>query len=252
MLNVIISGINGRMGKAVESACKADEAVCVVGGVDISLGTAHDFPTADDPFSLDVKADVIIDFSHHSGTPRLCEYAAQTSTALVLSTTGHTPEEWETVIACSEKAAVFTSANMSVGVNLLIELAKKAAAVLEGFDIEIIEKHHNQKLDAPSGTALMLADGIRSVRPELAYVYDRTDRRAVRAENELGIHSVRGGTIVGEHDVLFAGKNEVITLSHSAQSREVFANGALQAAKFLVKQAPGMFHMSDMVSQFDV
>lgn len=252
MLNVIISGINGRMGKAVESACNADRDVCIVGGLDVSLGTAHDFPTADDPFSLGVKADVIIDFSHHTGSPRLCEYAAQTGTALVLATTGHTPEELQTVSACAEKTAMFTSANMSVGVNLLIELAKKAAAVLEGFDIEIIEKHHGQKLDAPSGTALMLADGIRTVRPELSYVYDRTDRRAVRPENELGIHSVRGGTIVGEHDVLFAGKNEVITLSHTAQSREVFANGALQAAKFLVKQTPGMYHMSDMVSQFEV
>lgn len=128
---------------------------------------------------------------------------------------------------------------MSVGVNLLIELSKKAAAVLQNFDVEIVEKHHNKKLDAPSGTALMLADGIKSVRPDLEYVYDRTGRRAARSANELGISSVRGGTIVGEHDVIFAGTDEVVTLSHNALSREIFAHGALCAAKFLVGKAPG-------------
>lgn len=250
MLKILISGVNGRMGKAVESACAQDKAVCAVGGIDIALGVPHEFPTADDPFALEADADVIIDFSHHTCAPTLCRYAAETETPVVFATTGHTPEEADAIRACSEKVAVFTSANMSVGVNLIIELAKKAASALEGFDIEIIEKHHSKKLDAPSGTALMIADGIKEVRPELSYVYDRTERRQARPTDELGIHSVRGGSIVGEHDVLFAGKDEVVTLSHSALSREIFANGALQAAKFLVNQKPGMYHMKDMLTNF--
>ncbi len=248
MLKILISGVNGRMGKAVENACAQDEAVCAVGGIDISLGIPHEFPTADEPFALEADADVIIDFSHHSFAPTLCRYAEKTGTPVVFATTGHTSEESEAINACAEKVAVFTSANMSIGVNLIIELAKKAAATLDGFDIEIIEKHHNKKLDAPSGTALMIADSIKEVRPELSYVYDRTERREARPTDELGIHSVRGGSIVGEHDVLFAGKDEVVTLSHSALSREIFANGALQAAKFLVNQKPGIYHMKDMLA----
>lgn len=248
MIKVIISGVNGRMGKAVEALCKADENVEIVGGIDINLGIPHEFPTADDAFALETRADVVIDFSHHSCAAALCDYAAKTGTPVVFATTGYTPEESEIIQKTSEKVALFTSANMSVGVNLLIELSKKAAAILESFDVEIIEKHHNKKLDAPSGTALMLADGIKSVRPDLEYVYDRTGRRAARSANELGISSVRGGTIVGEHDVIFAGTDEVVTLSHNALSREIFAHGALCAAKFLVGKAPGLYHMPDMLA----
>ena len=222
MIKVIISGVNGRMGKAVEALCKADEAVEIVGGIDINLGVPHEFPTADNAFALETRADVIIDFSHHTCAAALCDYAAKTGTPVVFATTGYTPEELETIRKAAEKAALFTSANMSVGVNLLIELSKKAAAILENFDVEIVEN-----------------------------VYDRTGRRAARSANELGISSVRGGTIVGEHDVIFAGTDEVVTLSHNALSREIFAHGALCAAKFLVGKASGLYHMPDMLALDD-
>ena len=248
MIKIILSGVNGRMGKAVEELCASDESVQIVGGIDINLGVPHKFPTVSDPFSLETKADAIIDFSHHSCAAMLCDYAVKTGTPVVFATTGYTEEESALIKKTSESIALFTSANMSLGVNLIIELSKLAAKVLSNFDIEIIEKHHNQKLDAPSGTALMLADGIRSVRPDSEYIYDRTGVRRKRQSNELGIHSVRGGTIVGEHEVLFAGPNECVTISHSAASREVFASGALCAAKFIAAKAPGLYHMADMIA----
>lgn len=247
MIKVIVSGINGRMGKAIEELCAASEDIQIVGGVDINLGVPHKFPTVSDPFELDTKADALIDFSHHTCAAKLCEYAVKTSTPTVFATTGYTDEEKDIIDSASKKVAIFTSANMSLGVNLLIELAKNAAKVLYGFDIEIIEKHHNQKLDAPSGTALMLADGIKTVKNDSKYVYDRSTVRQKRSAEEIGIHSVRGGTIVGEHDVIFAGHNETITLSHSAQSREVFASGAISAAKFISNKAPGHYNMTDMI-----
>ena len=246
MLKVIMSGINGRMGKAVEELCEADENAEIIAGIDINLGIPHRFPTVSDPFAIENKADVIIDFSHHSCAAMLCDFAVKTSTPVVFATTGHTKEELALIENTSKKVAIFSSANMSLGVNLLIELSKRAAKALENFDIEIIEKHHNQKLDAPSGTALMIADAIKSVRPDSEYIYDRTTQRKKRDKNELGILAVRGGTIVGEHDVIFAGTNEVVTLSHSAQSREIFASGALTAAKFLCTKKPGLYHMSDI------
>ncbi len=247
MLNIIMSGINGRMGKAIEELCNSDETVEIIAGIDINLGVPHKFPTVSNPAELDTKADVIIDFSHHSCAEMLCKYAVETSTPIVFATTGHTDEELEMINEASKKVAVFTSANMSLGVNLIISLAKQAAKILNGFDIEIIEKHHNQKLDAPSGTALMIADGIKEIKTDGEYIYDRTQVRQKRTENEIGIHSVRGGTIVGEHDVIFAGHNEVVTISHSAQSREVFASGALSAAKFIAGKSAGMYKMDDMI-----
>lgn len=177
----------------------------------------------------------------------LCKYAVETQTPIVFATTGYTDEELEMIDNASKKVAVFTSANMSLGVNLIISLAKQAAKILKGFDIEIIEKHHNQKLDAPSGTALMIANGIKDVREDSEYVYDRSQVRKKREANEIGIHAIRGGTIVGEHDVIFAGHNEVVTIGHSAQSREVFASGAVSAAKFIAGKPAGMYHMDDMI-----
>ena len=247
MLNIIMSGINGRMGKAIEELCNSDESVEIIAGIDINLGVPHKFPTVSTPFELDAKADVIIDFSHHSCAEMLCKYAVETGTPVVFATTGHTEEEFEMINEASKKVAVFTSANMSLGVNLIISLAKQAAKILNGFDIEIIEKHHNQKLDAPSGTALMIADGIKEIKTDGEYIYDRTKVRQKRTQNEIGIHSIRGGTIVGEHDVIFAGHNEVVTISHSAQSREVFASGALSAAKFIAGKSAGMYKMDDMI-----
>lgn len=248
MTKIIMSGINGRMGKAIEEMCKNSDSFEIVSGIDVNLGVPHAFPTVSGVDELDVKADVIVDFSHHSASKSLCDYAVKTSTPIVLCTTGYTDEELENIKEASEKVAVFRSGNMSVGINLLIELAKKAASVLSDFDCEIIEMHHNQKLDAPSGTALMIADGIKTVRENSEYVYDRTQYRKKREHNEIGIHSVRAGSIVGEHEVIFGGRNENVTIRHSALSREVFADGALRAAAFLKGKGAGMYNMSNVLS----
>lgn len=247
MINIIMSGINGRMGKAIEELCLKDTELQIIGGIDINLDIPHHFPTVSNPNQLDTKADVIIDFSHHSCAGMLCEYAVKTSTPVVFATTGYTDDELEIIKEASKKVAVFTSANMSLGINLIISLAKQAAKVLKGYDIEIIEKHHNQKLDAPSGTALMIADGIKEIKTDSEYIYDRSKERKKRESTEIGIHAVRGGTIVGEHEVIFAGLNEIVTLSHSAQSREVFATGAISATKFLIGKPAGIYHMDDLI-----
>lgn len=247
MTNIIVCGINGRMGKAIEEYCKNSEDYLIVAGVDVSLGVPHEFPTVSSINEIDAAADAVIDFSHHSCSSSLCEYAIKTGTPVIFCTTGYNDEELTLLSETAKKAPVFRSGNMSVGINLLIELSKKAAAVLEGFDAEIIEKHHNQKLDAPSGTALMLADGIKSVRTDSEYIYDRTTVRRKRTSTEIGIHSVRGGSIVGEHEVLFAGRNENVVLKHSALSREVFADGALKAAAFMKGKPAGMYSMSDVL-----
>jgi len=247
MTKIIMSGINGRMGKAIEEMCREDDNYEIVSGIDVNLGVPHQFPTVSDPNELDAGADAIVDFSHHSAAKKLCDYAVSKRLPIVLATTGYTPEELEIIDKASKETAVFRSGNMSVGINLLIELSKRAAAVLPEFDAEIVEQHHNKKLDAPSGTALMIADGIKSVRSDAEYVYDRTKELKKREKQEIGIHSVRCGSIVGEHEVIFAGTNEVIRLSHSALSREVFASGALRAAAFLKGKGAGMYSMSDLL-----
>ena len=248
MTNIIVSGINGRMGRAIETMCKDSEKFTIVGGVDVNLGVPHEFPVVSDVNELSCKADAIIDFSHHSAAKTLCDYAVKTGTPVIFCTTGYTEDELSYISETSKKAPLFRSGNMSLGINLLVELSKKAAEILEGFDIEIIEQHHNQKLDAPSGTALMIADGIKSVREDSEYVYDRTQVRKKRENTEIGIHAVRGGSIVGEHEVLFAGRNENVTLRHSALSREVFADGALKAAEFIKGKQAGMYNMSDVLA----
>lgn len=249
MLNIIMSGINGRMGKAIEELCNSDETVEIIAGIDINLGVPHKFPTVSNPSELDTKADVIIDFSHHSCAEMLCKYAVETATPIVFATTGYTEEELHMINEASKKVAVFTSANMSLGVNLIISLAKQAAKILNGFDIEIIEKHHNQKIDAPSGTALMIADEIAdSLDDSMQYVYDRHSVRKKREQVEIGIHAVRGGTIVGEHEVLFAGKDEQISVTHTATSKEIFATGSIRAARFLAGKENGYYSMKDVIS----
>ena len=192
---------------------------------------------------------MIIDFSHVSVLTPLLAYATKERIPVVLCTTGYTESQVNELKEASKQIPVFYSRNMSLGINLLIELAKKAAVILgDQFDIEIIEKHHNQKIDAPSGTALMIADAISSVEDrQMTYMYDRHSQRKKRDKNEIGMHSVRGGTIVGEHEVIFAGPHEVITLSHSAQSKEIFANGSINAAVFLAKQPAGLYDMSDLL-----
>jgi 4-hydroxy-tetrahydrodipicolinate reductase len=246
MLNILLCGCGGRMGAAVIAAAK-ETGDRIVAGVDIDPASDSPFPIFTSPAEFSGKADVIVDFSHHSALPGLLDYAVATGTPLVVCTTGHTEEETAAMRTASEKVAVFFSRNMSLGINLLISLCRRAAAALgTDFDIEIIEKHHNKKLDAPSGTALMLADAISEGEAH-PYVYDRHAERRQRAKGEIGLHAVRGGTIVGEHEVLFCGKDEVISLSHSAASREVFATGAIRAAHFMKGKAPGFYNMNDVI-----
>lgn len=245
----MINGSSGKMGRAVADVISTRDDCTVAAGIDLNPVKYSDFTVHTKVSDLTDIPDVIVDFSHPSGLDALLSYALTNGVALVLATTGYTPEQTEKIHSASLQIPVFFTANMSIGINLLRELAKKAAAVLgDQFDVEIVERHHNQKLDAPSGTALMLADSINEARNgAYSYVYDRHSVRRKRERSEIGIHSVRGGRIVGDHEIIFAGRDEVITLSHSAASKEVFAVGAVNAAVFLSSKAPGLYSMSDMI-----
>lgn len=249
MTDILLSGCCGRMGRAIASYVNEQDEFNIVAGIDIN-GGEKEFPVFVSPFSFNGKADVIIDFSSPAALPGLLEYAVKNKIPAVIATTGLSEAHIELIHKAAEEIPVFFSANMSLGVNLVCELAKVAAKVLgDSYDIEIIEAHHNQKVDAPSGTALMIADSISdelSTRPN--YEYNRQAKREKRPKNEIGIHSVRGGTIIGEHEVIFAGYNEVIKISHSAASKELFAAGAVNASKFIKDKNPGLYSMSDIVS----
>ncbi len=250
MTNIILTGCGGRMGVAVTKLISERNDIKIVAGVDINASSVtSDFPVYQSISEFSGKADVIVDFSHHTALPSLLDYSVSTATPIVVCTTGHTDEELALMRATSEKTAIFFSGNMSIGINLLLALCKKASETLgTSFDVEIVEKHHNKKLDAPSGTALMLANAISDTREDTEYVYDRQSVRRARSTSEIGIHSVRGGTIVGEHEVIFAGNNEMITLTHTAMSREIFAAGAVRAASFMCGKCPGMYDMSDVIN----
>ena len=249
MIRVILSGCGGRMGKEVARLCAEKEEFQVVAGVDVT-NPACAFPVFTDWAEALPEADVIIDFSFHTAVTALLSYAEKKKMPAVIATTGFTEEEKALIAAASQKIPVFRSANMSIGINLLAELARKAARFLPDFDVEIVEKHHNQKVDAPSGTALMLADEIASVLPEPSeYIYERHSHMQKRSPNEIGLHSIRGGSIVGEHDVIFAGQGETITLSHQAANREILANGAICAARFLAEKPAGMYSMKDLLGE---
>lgn len=249
MTKVILHGCCGRMGHMITDLAAADPDIEIVAGVD-SYGEAYaGYPVyrslADCP-----PADVIVDFSNAAAMEALLGYCGETKTPVAVCTTGLSPAQSELLAATAEKTAVLKSANMSVGINLLENVLKEVAPRLAqaGFDIEIVEKHHNQKMDAPSGTALALADTVNDALAEpYEYVYDRTGRRQKRPQKEIGISAVRGGSIVGDHDVIFAGQDEVITFSHRAYSRAVFGKGALEAAKFLAGRAPGLYDMKDVL-----
>ena len=249
MQKVILCGSGGKMGGFVAQAIKKDPEMEIVAGVD-KYNNGCDFPVFPDFKSLNVKADVIIDFSNPVLLDDILEYASANNTALVIATTGYNEAQLEKINAISKNIPLFFTFNMSIGVNLICSLTKKAAAILgNDFDIEIVEKHHNQKIDAPSGTAIMLANAVNEVFDNTkTYEYDRHSKRQKRSQKEIGIHSVRGGTIVGEHDVIFAGHDEVITISHSAQSKEVFAQGAVKAAKFLKNKKAGLYDMNSVMS----
>lgn len=247
MKKIILSGCGGKMGRVVAGIAANREDCEIVAGIDIRP-VAAEFPVYTSAAECP-DADVIIDFSHPSCILPLLDHAKARGIPAVICTTGLGEEELAAVNAAAESIPVFFSANMSLGVNLLAELCKKAASVLGAdFDVEIVEKHHNQKIDAPSGTALMLADALSSALPHPArYEYDRHSRRCKREKNEIGIHAVRGGTIVGEHEVIFAGRDEILTLSHSAASKEIFAVGAVNAAVFLAGKPAGMYNMGSLV-----
>ena len=248
MTDIILVGANGKMGQVICRIAETDPDVRINCGIDISGEKKNDFPVYTE-FNPDVRGDVIVDFSHPSALAATLEFAKAHNIPAVIAATGFSPEQREDINRAALGVPIFFSANMSLGINLLIQLVQRAAQLLgDSFDIEIIEKHHNQKLDAPSGTALAIADAINDVSPEEnEYVYDRHSVRRKRERTEIGIHSVRGGTIVGDHEVIFAGRDEVITLSHSAASKEVFAVGAVNAAVFVSCKAPGLYSMSDMI-----
>lgn len=248
MINILLSGACGKMGNAVARCVAEDESLKIIAGVD-KAEMLCDFPIYKSFDDVKVMPDVIIDFSHVTVLDSLLDFSIKNNIAVILATTGYSAEQIAKIKDASTKIPVFFTANMSLGVNLLCSLARSAAKILGGnFDVEIIEKHHNQKIDAPSGTALMLANAVNEVFDDkYTYEYDRHSKRQKRTKNEIGIHAIRGGTIVGEHDVIFAGHDEVITLSHAAQSKEVFAAGAVKAAKFIVGKACGMYDMSDIL-----
>lgn len=249
MLKVLLVGCGGRMGKVIATQCKNGEDITVCAGVDPTLPEC-DFPVYADCSEVREKPDVIIDFSFHAAISGILSYATQNHIPAVIATTGFTAEELQFISEAEKTIPVFRSANMSIGVNLICELAKRAAKFLPDFDIEIIEKHHNQKVDSPSGTALMIADEIKSVLPgDTHYVFGREGICGKRDKKEIGIHAIRGGTIVGEHEVLFAGSNEIVSVSHTALSREILANGAICAARFLAEKKPGHYSMSDIFGE---
>ena len=253
MAGIILTGCNGKMGRAVTNSVAETEGFEIAAGIDIFTEERYGYPVFASPAlipdEITKKADVIIDFSNPNALAGLLEYAVKNNLPAVICTTGLNDAQINLIKTAAEKIPVFFSANMSLGVNLVCELAKKAAAVLgNAYDIEIIEMHHNQKIDAPSGTALMIADSIKEeLDSSVKYEYDRHSKREKRTKNEIGIHAVRGGTITGEHQVIFAGHDEIITVSHSARSKELFATGAVNAAGFICDKKTGLYNMSDML-----
>ena len=250
MTRILLSGCCGKMGRFVAAAVAQRKDCEIVAGIDIVDDSTLGFPVFAGYDEVEVKADVIIDFSNPSLLPAMLAYAVKTNTGVVLATTGLNDEQIKSVEDASKNIPVFFSYNMSIGVSLLCELSKVAAKVLgNGFDVEIVESHHNQKLDAPSGTAIMLGNAIKEEMPDAYFEYDRHSKRERRHSNEIGIHSIRGGTIVGEHEVIFAGNDEIVKLSHSARSRAIFANGAVNAAVFLKIKDNGVYNMSNLVNE---
>lgn len=250
MLKIIISGCNGHMGRVVESLCAADPEIEVVAGFDVLGSSDRDFPVYASPSQFTGQADAVIDFSSPAALDGLLAFAKATGIPLVLATTGYTPEQVAQVGAAACQVPLFRSANMSLGINVLLELVKKAASILgDSYDIEIVERHHRRKVDAPSGTALMIADAAaEACGHDTRYVYERNSVRQPRDKKEIGISAVRGGTIVGEHEIIFAGHDEVMEIKHTALSREIFAQGAVAAAKFMATaKTPGLYDMSRLV-----
>lgn len=250
MTEIILCGCNGKMGRVITETVIKRNSCKIVAGIDLNTESAYGYPVYDNFEDVKETADVIIDFSHPSLLQKLLAFAKAKELPLVLATTGFSASQTQVIKDAASEIPLFFSFNMSLGINLLVALTKTAAKVLDGnFDIEIIEKHHNQKLDAPSGTAIMLADAVNdTLNDKMMYEYDRHSKREKRPENSIGIHSVRGGNIVGEHEVIFAGHDEVITLSHQATSKEVFAVGAIKAALYMKGKANGLYDMNNVIA----
>jgi 4-hydroxy-tetrahydrodipicolinate reductase len=249
MINILLSGCNGKMGKVITKLAANNEEYRIVAGFDINSKVNSTYPVFSKVEDCNIPVDVIIDFSNPLAFESIVKYSTDNSIPLVMATTGLSKSHEKMLNALKDNVPVFYSANMSLGINLLCELVKHSAKVLESsFDIEIIEKHHKEKIDAPSGTALTLADEMNSVLSEkYRYIYDRHSRRKSRNKNEIGIHAVRGGTIVGEHSVIFSGNDEIIELKHTAMSKDIFGVGALKAAAFIFNQQPGLYSMKDLI-----
>lgn len=250
MVRLIMHGCNGKMGQVITKIVKEDGNAEIVAGVDKYQGISNEYPVFDSIDKCDIEADVVIDFSNAGAVDGVLDYCVSKQVPVVLCTTGLSEEQLAKVKTTSEKVAVLKSANMSLGINMLLKLLQDATKILApaGYDIEIVEKHHNQKVDAPSGTALALADSINEVLDnEYDYKYDRSQERKKRDKKEIGISAVRGGTIVGEHEVIYAGEDEVIEFKHTAYSKAVFAKGAVEAAKFLKGKGPGLYDMQDVI-----
>lgn len=250
MTRIIMHGCNGKMGQVISGLVAADDNSQIVAGIDIFDDGHNDYPVFKSLADCNVDADVIIDFASAKAVDGLLDYCEQTKMPLVLCTTGLTQEQIARVNSVSETTAILRSANMSLGINTLFKILKSVSPLLSqaGFDIEIVEKHHHLKLDAPSGTALALADAINESLPEkYEYKYDRSNDRMKRPVNEIGISAVRGGTIVGEHEIIFAGEDEVIEFKHTAYSKSVFAKGAIEAAKYLAGKPAGLYTMKEVI-----
>lgn len=246
-MKVIINGYSGTMGQVLAKCVADDEELELVAGISPKHHDVDGFNTYSSFADVKEDSDVVIDFSNPLALDGILEYCLKTKTPVVLATTGYNDEEMEKIYEAAKQIPVFLSFNMSLGVNILLKLVKEAAKNLANFDIEIIEKHHNKKVDSPSGTAVMIANAVKEIREQSEFIYGRHGRTGKRQQNEVGIHAVRGGTIVGEHSAIFAGNDEILEINHSARSKNVFAEGAIAAAKYLVNQKPGFYNMDDML-----
>lgn len=252
MVNVIMVGCNGKMGQVITNIVKDDTEAQMVAGVDVFDDGHNDYPVYDNIAKVQEEAHVIIDFSNPASLDSILEYAVRNQVPAVLCSTGYSKEEIQKIEDASKKVAILRSGNMSLGINTMAKVMKVVTKALAdaGFDIEIVEKHHNQKIDAPSGTAIMLADAINDqLNNEYEYRYDRSQVREKRPHKEIGISAVRGGSIVGEHEIIFAGTDEVLEFKHTAYSKAIFGKGAVQAAKFLKGQKAGMYSMKEVIGE---
>lgn len=250
MTKIILNGANGAMGKVVSELIALDPTVEIVAGVDLHTDVSLGFPVFDDIRKINIEADAVIDFASVKAVDNLLDFIEEKKIPAVICTTGLSEEQIGRINELSKNTAILRSANMSLGINTLSRVLAQIAPTLRaaGFDIEIVEAHHRRKLDAPSGTAILLADAVNENMDEkLTYTYDRSKIHEPRRADEIGLSAVRGGTIVGDHDVIFAGEDEVITFSHRAYSRKIFANGAISAAKFLQGKTAGLYDMSDVI-----